>query len=419
MNYYPRILILSNNCFSESSSNGRTLGGFFQGWPIEKIAQFYISGNNPNFNVCNNYFKVSDKDALNSVLRRKKQTDKSELKITNNASDKRNPITMLCRTIVWSTNNWQRYGFKDWVNSFNPELILLQAGDCSFMFRLANNIALERNIKLVIYNSEGYFFKKYNYFQNRDVSRFLYPLFYYDLKRALNAAYKKAAYVIYNCDELRNDFNKVFTTPSLTIYTSSDLSSCVGNENKNNKLIISYCGNLGLGRHKELIRIANVIGRISNDLVLDVYGKTSDKKIEDELTSCSFLRYHGFVSYEEVKDIISKSDILVHAESFDAFSVKDLKYAFSTKIADCLSSGRCFLLYAPQEMACSRYLLDNRCAYVATSQETLEVIMKEIIANPEQRTRYISQATKIAHANHSKIRNIEKFQNILSQLIQN
>ena len=55
MKEYPRLLVLSNNSFSKSNSNGRTLGSLLQGWPKDKIAQFCISTDGPDFEVCDNY----------------------------------------------------------------------------------------------------------------------------------------------------------------------------------------------------------------------------------------------------------------------------------------------------------------------------------------------------------------------------
>ncbi len=64
---YPRVLVLSNECFSNSSSNGRTLGNFVNAWPKSKIAQFFLSGN-PDGMACENFYQVTDKQALKAFL---------------------------------------------------------------------------------------------------------------------------------------------------------------------------------------------------------------------------------------------------------------------------------------------------------------------------------------------------------------
>lgn len=53
---YKRVLVISNNCFSQSNSNGRTLGNLFHGWPKENLAQMCVIAQDPNWELCDNYF---------------------------------------------------------------------------------------------------------------------------------------------------------------------------------------------------------------------------------------------------------------------------------------------------------------------------------------------------------------------------
>lgn len=69
---YPKVLVVSNNSFSESSSNGRTLGNLFIGWPKEKVAQFCISTTEPDYNICDNYFVLTDSCMLDAFKKFRK-----------------------------------------------------------------------------------------------------------------------------------------------------------------------------------------------------------------------------------------------------------------------------------------------------------------------------------------------------------
>ena len=60
----PRLLIISNSCLSNSTSNGRTLKNFLVGWDSDKIAQFYLQNEAPDFSVCHNYYRVTDGQTL-------------------------------------------------------------------------------------------------------------------------------------------------------------------------------------------------------------------------------------------------------------------------------------------------------------------------------------------------------------------
>ena len=62
-----KILIISNNCLSQEGSNGRTIDNIIHGWRSDKVAQFYIQDAYPDSSICENYFRVTDIDALKSI----------------------------------------------------------------------------------------------------------------------------------------------------------------------------------------------------------------------------------------------------------------------------------------------------------------------------------------------------------------
>ena len=166
-----KVLVISNTCFSRTESNGRTLGNFFLGWPQDSLAQFFLTGT-PDGYYCSRYFQVSDRQALNALLGRGNiggevcAVDCGNVPPAANSGRKtaRNALTMLCRNAIWKSGAWRKCGFWQWVDSFRPDIVLLQAGDCAFMFNLAVETARCQNARLVIYSSEGYYYKDFDYF---------------------------------------------------------------------------------------------------------------------------------------------------------------------------------------------------------------------------------------------------------------
>ena len=411
-----RILVISNDCFSESSSNGRTLGNLLIGWPKDKLAQFYLNTNTPSLKYCNNYYQVSDTDAIKYTLHCKKHNDSSTIKQDNEGSSsssiKRNALTMLIRHAVWSLGAWKKAGFYQWVDDFHPQIVLLQAGDCPFMYDLAVSVSKRFDAKLVIYNSEGYYFKNYDYFRSKGIAHLLYPVFSKILKGSLEKAYHLSKTIVYSCEDLKEEYSKVFSNQGEVIYISSSME-CLPTAMDHEQCIVSYCGNLGINRHKSLIELANVLHSINETLQLDVYGIIPNDQVKEELLACPSICYKGFVSYEEVKKVMKQSDIIVHAESFDDFYVKDIRFGFSTKIADCLATGKCFLVYAPKSLACSKYLKKYEAAYVASNLKELTNILHMLVNKKSERLSYAEHALKLADKNHSFEKNAEKFQTIL------
>lgn len=88
-----------------------------------------------------------------------------------------------------------------------------------------------------------------------------------------------------------------------------------------------------------LLFLAQELGQLDASLYLDVYGRTKTPEEEARLRACPQIRFHGYVSAQELRQVIEKSDILFQVESFDPVIQKLLHYAFSTKIAQCLCAG--------------------------------------------------------------------------------
>lgn len=423
---YPKVLIISNNCFSQSGSNGRTLANFFIGWPKKNIAQFYIQNEIPDNEVCEKYYRITDKQALKGVIKRNNigeeiklniNKDNSEEKVSALQSNKRykNALTSILRNTIWSITNWNNKEFNQWIDEFNPQIILLQAGDSPFMLKIAEKISIIKSIPIIIYNSEDYYFKKINYFDDKRFN-FLYPLFIKSLRNEYVKIMSKVKYCIYNTPELEQVYLKEFEHKSGVIMTSTTLD--MKKERNNNQCEnIAYLGNLGVGRHQPLIEIAKVLQEIDKNLYLKVYGPIKDTAVKNDIDSCEGIKYQGEISYSKVIEVMKESDILIHAENSNKFYEEDLKHAFSTKIADSLASKTCFLLYAPKSLACTKYLKENQIAHVASTLEELKNMLDIIISSAEIRNKYIEKALKKVEENHNVDKNVEKMRQIIDESI--
>ena len=419
----PKLLVLSNTCFSKSSANGRTLGNFLKGWPKEKIAQFFLSGN-PDGEFCRSFYQITDGQAIKAFCFKKISNGTiKELDINNTSNGNvkvakkinKNALTMLLREMIWSNRRWKKYGFEEWVDNFKPELLLLQAGDSGFMCDLAVALSKKYNAPLVVYNSENYYFKGFDYFKSKGISHWMYPLFRKVFCRKFERMIKASAHSIYLCEELKSVYDDAFHLPSSAIYTATDISVTATEDNNRNEneFIVSYLGNMGVGRADALCEFAQVLSTVSTKASLDIYGKIPNDEVENKFAKEKNIRYKGFVQYDIVQKIMSESDLLIHVESFEPFYKEDLKYAFSTKIADSLVVGNCFLLYAPDSFACTKYLLNNEAAFVATTKEQLSEYLKLIINNVEERYRYKDNAQRLVANNHNLQKNAKLFQEIL------
>lgn len=422
---YPRILVISNNSFSNTDSNGRTLGNLFLGWPKDKLAQFCISTDGPNFELCDNYYCITDKDALKAFLHFRKAQGKrlkplEEKTVTGSRGEgKKTLLMMMARNLIWGAKRWKSKSFKKWVDEFDPEVILMLFSDSSFILDLGTTLSKELNIPLVMFNTEGYYFFKSNYFRTKTIwDWLLFPIYQGLYRKHVRKTMARVEYSMYLNQLLQTDYDKEFGGPSCVLYTLSTINTdhrafCDGSP------VFSYIGNLTFNRPKALMEVADVLQSINTSFKLDIYGKARDKATENELLNHPGISYKGFVNYDEVQRVILNSDVLFHAESLDMNRVDSLKYGFSTKIADSISSGACFVLYAPSSIACSQYIIMTHAGWFAESKNDLKKCLDEIIIDKKKRAEVLKKAQDIAFLNHNQSKNCNTFRNIIIECVEN
>ena len=389
----PKVLILSNVAMSDQNSNGRTINNLFFGWDSQCLAQFCVNGK-PDFKVCKNHYQVTDNDAVSSILSLKSKggvinyVENSTPQHMNNVV-KKNPIKLLVRELVWGTGFWYGKRLKQWIEKFKPDVIFIYMGNSAFLNRLAIKIQKKYNIPIIIYTCENYYFKEHNYVSKK--KSLIFDIYQYIFRRSVNSLFKCTSSAIYNTSELKKKYDERFPgIDSRCIMTNSDIDF-VDRAEKIKPEKIVYLGNLGVGRHYALIEIGNALQEIDNNLVLDVYGNIPNDEVKTALNECKGIRYCGVVPYKEVVEKIHHSTLLIHAESFDDYSTKDLKFAFSTKIADSISSGTPLFCYMPKDLVCTQFLIKHRCAFVAQNKNELISTLKQALYDVESRKKVVDK----------------------------
>lgn len=417
-----RLLVLSHNSFSKQNSNGRTLGSLLIGWPKDSIAQFCISSDGADFDVCDNYYCVTDGDVLRSTLRlkpAKRRTLLDARKIDANSKNghvkhRKTSINMFARNIAWNLGIWKGKDFYEWIDTFSPDMILLQSGEAFFMHKLALKLSKRTGAKLAIFNTEGFYFFKKDYFpSDGKIGKMLFRLYQLVYKLYFRKFMAKCDKQIYLNEQLKEDYDTEFNSiDSQVIYTSSSLS--FKPQKISDPPIFCYFGNMGYDRDKILIEFANTINRLNNSYKLNVYGFTKSEEMDKRLKSCESIKFHGAVSYDEVKKAMEKCDFLVHVESQSDFWKESLRYGFSTKIADSISSGKIFILYSSTDIACAKYILTNNAGIFASNPEQLITNIKNVLYNYDYYKSIVENARKVAGLNHCMENNANKMRNYLT-----
>lgn len=414
-----RVLIISNTPFHLSDSNGRVLGTLLQGVSNVDKMQFCVNGVSVSSTLIENSYRISDKTVLKKFFFHTIKATKlpSNLPAEAGASKvkgiKRTSTSMLARDLLWKSC-MGRTEFLKLAEQFHPDIILWQYGDSGFMAELVRRIAKKCKAKIVVFTTEDYYFKDWDYLSKKDKS-FAYTLFSHEMKRANKRLFNNVTLCIANTPQLAKRFRSEFGCRTEVIMNSSDVHQMPIDQPLRVENRIVYAGNLGINRHLSILKIAETLEKIDSSIRFEVYGRPS-KFVAEALQSAHNIELMGFRCYQEVTEIIRASRLVIHTESFEDFYRYDLEAAFSTKITDALVSGTPLFMFAPDNLAETSYLIENNCAFVCSNARNLDACLYSALYDENKRKRVISKGMEIALQNHDAEKNRRRMLEMLDSL---
>ena len=412
-----KVLIVSHNPVSTYQSMGKTFVSLFSKFDKRELCQLYIYPTIPDIDVCNSYYRITDKDVLKSywhfrrvesreiknneidITKHEKFENKKDEKLYNR---KKNYFIILARDILWKSTRYYNNSLKNWLNKEKPTCIFLAPGEAKFIYDLAMRISNEYSIPIVTYICDEFYFVK-------SPKELLGKIYLFLLKKKINKLMKQTKALVTICDELNKQYSKKFNRRALTIMTGSNynISKLVKNQDKVQS--ITYLGNLAYKRDESIIEIGHALDKINlkykTEYFLRLYTGKLDEKMKEVLERIKSIKYCGYVTGEDFKEAFYSSQILLHTESFDKDCIDRVKNSISTKIADSLGSGIPLLVYGPKDIASISYLEKNECAFVITNKEQLEDKLKELFLGDELRKKIAKQGLKTARKNHQSVIN--------------
>lgn len=417
------VLVISNNCFAQNNSNGRILGCLFNGLKDANIRQFHVVSGANDFSICKDYLHIGDRAVLKSIFSHSKHIGEQvhqdagvTSKVTKSdfaKSIKKNALTSLVRDAAWNFNRNVLPSIYSWIGEKAPNVIVLQAGDAEFMYRIAEKVSKYYGAPLVIFNTEYYYFERRNWIDGGGNS-FCFKLFKCRLRKTIERVTKYAAISIYNSDWLKSKYDTKFNRPSVAIYQSSDIHLQPNLSEVPKRLV--YVGNFSFNRHLPIIEISKQLSQISSDYTIETYGPASESII-DELMKCPNITYNGIIPYNEVLDIITNCKLLLLVESLDPLNSKLTEYGFSTKITDYMGTGVPILAYGSINNVGIGYLKKENAAFVANTPEELAGVLNESLFDADKRLEVVKTALKMSEQNHKSETNSAKFYSVLKSVV--
>lgn len=412
-----KVLVISHNSFNHKNNMGQTLCRLFNNINKTDLAQLYFHKLSPAENICEDYYRITDEDAIKSIFFRfgcgnviEEIASSDENIGSSKLGMKKNSLKLIIRDIIWKMSSWDNKKLNNWIKKISPDVIFLVPGYSKFIFDIALRISNRYKIPIVSYFTDDY------YVENEKAKGLLEKI----NNRLLNKKIKKIVHVskeiIYISDGMRKKYFNIFGKDGNVILTPYDQKNEEHPTVKSNMKII-YLGNIDLGRWETIKKIGLALNTTNANIILDVYSGCKDESIIKKISNINSINYKGYVDPSEINDLIIASDVVLHVESFNEQIVCKIKNSISTKIPNYLASNRYILAVGPGCLESIKYLKKNEAAYIIEEEKEIENKIKEYFLDNTLEKSYLENAKKLADENHNINKNSKRLADILQRCI--
>jgi hypothetical protein len=332
-------------------------------------------------------------------------------KLYSNPKNK-NDGRMILRDLMWKFSNWYNSDLKKWLDREAPSCIFVAPGPATFLYDIALKISNDRNIPIISYVCDDYYFVKPS-------NTILGKIRLSALKRKIRELMKQTSKAVVISDSLKNEYAGEFLVPAEKLMTGSSFIQQAKPDVNENPFIISYFGNIRCDRFRSLadvgIALDNINDKKGTDFRLDIYTSEKDPNIIGIFDGIKSVKLCPFVSAERFREALLGSHILLHVEAFDEKSIDTVKFSVSTKIADSLACGIPLFAYAPAEVSSMEHLIKNECAMTATSNDELEEMLLKAFFDKDLREKTVAKAQEVAKEYHDDYKNSDLLRQIFME----
>lgn len=411
---YPRVLIVGTVPYNVRSTS-RAFDAYFHYWDRERLAQIFSNPKTPCKGHCHTFFQITDHEMVTRWLNphaevgREYRFDEltaawetSEYEISSDSlreayrlGAKHTALTHILRGILWRKKFWCTDKLNQWLDIFIPECVFLAFSDDFFINQIALYVANKYDIPIVSCIGDDYYFLKP---KRWSILERIYRSTY---RKLIREVFKKTRNCLYISDKIRDVYNSAFNLCGDTVYLASSIERKPFKPINIRRPVITYFGNLGLGRAESLIEIAEALGSINREYRLEVYSSVDNPNQTQPLKEHPFISYCGSIPYNRVLERMAQSDVTVVVEGFCEDDVNKTRYSLSTKAADALASGASILAYGSAECGIIEYLNSTEAASVCTNTEELEQCIRMMIFNVDSQREKYKKAIEATALNHN------------------
>lgn len=414
---YPKILVVSNNSFSTTQNNGKTLFSFFENYPKANVSQLYFYDNYPDVGSVRNYYRITDKNIIKNYLKIESTCGgiiSPQQQITNDG--KRNKFSIvkpslykndffrILREKIWDTNIWKTEELDNWIDEIKPDIIFFCAGDFGAAYDIVEYVQTRYSSKLLVYITDDYVLPrtKENLFQKLRRNMIL---------DKMNKAINRSLKLFTISEEMSQQYEILFNKESEVMLNTVESLKEEIPRHKNDTIKLVYAGGFHFKRYLVLNEIAKSIQKYNSEnksAFLEIYSNESpDQKMLKLLNIDSASQFMGSLDSLELKKVLNKCDIPVHVESFDEKMIECTRLSISTKIPEYLSLGKPILAVGPQKISSIKYL--NNSAFCINDLRDINEKLSMFLDNRNLQKDLSLKASELFEKKHSKKINSKKF----------
>ena len=426
MDKHRKVLIVGTVPYNEKSTS-RAFDSYFHDWESDRLAQVFSNAKVPAKGHCGTLLQITDARLVKRRFDKKTKTavvfsrdelpdvwENSDLDVSENVAkmyrfgSHKNSFVYLLRKMIWRKRYWCTDELNEWLDTFRPECVFLSFSDDFFILEIALYVAQRYDIPIVSSIGDDYYF---NYRFSISPFYHVYKLWYRSLVRTV---LRHRGSTIYIGNKIRDRYNSTFHLDGKTVYLTSTIQRkpyrpiCVDNPK------VCYFGNIRLGRNESLNAIARALSTIDPRYQVHVYSDENDPRVYGVFLDNSNVVYHGSVTYAEVQQKTTQSDIVLVVEGFKKKDVDISRYSLSTKVADSLASGTAVFAYGSAECGAIEYAGQTGCIQTCICQDDLVGLLRELIFDENLQKKNYERAADVIQKNHRLENSVRVFESVVN-----
>ena len=422
-----KVLLITRECLRTDSNEGNVLLNLFEGLPVE-LANIYCKPGIPNSVQCSRYFQLTDRMALENVLRHtpmgrevqlwKERPEKGgEIEAENKKfydffRNYNLEIFHLARECLWQLADFKSTQLEEFITKFSLDVVFAPLCYSRFVLRIHRYVIRLVEAPAVTYIYDDlYSLRQLRFSPIYWLNRFL-------LRAAIrkNLPLYRFAYTM--TEQQAEEYQKMLGIRMEVLRKCAPTEPNVPVLHKGIRIL--YAGGLYYGRDRTLVRVAAAVRRLraeNYDVELNIYTSSPLKKrIATKLNDGAASKIHGAVTTEELMRLYAQSDIALHVESFRKKDALLTRLSFSTKIVDCLASGCAVLAICPSMNAGGQYLKNHDAAAYVDCKKNIKKAVRKLCLDKDERTIWKNAAQLCLMQQHEAVMVHRKLQAELMQL---